>query len=141
MRPLLFREIKDNKKSDEFEGGEVLEAYYEDDGSARWFDIGTRNGPKVRFNMTAVEFGMVMQQFGDLASQVRAAQEQAISTHAMSALHSFGETANSTIGGSHVAIKFQVTKDGSEQAFAVPPDRAIWLADLIKAIMFGVVVN
>ena len=118
--------------SDEYYNAEVLEAYYEDDGSALWFDIGIRDGAKTRFQMTAENFGMLMQQLGDLAYQVREAQNNSINTHAISALKSFGEAANSALGGANVIIKYQVTQDGTEQAFAVPVGRAIELAEAIK---------
>lgn len=110
---------------------QILEAFYEDDGSGLWFEMADSKNERVRFELSAVQFGVFMELLGDLTYQVRQAQEKAIDTHAMTALQSFGESANSTVGGQHVAIRFRVTKDGTEQAFAVPTGRAKELAALI----------
>ena len=82
----------------------------------------------MRIEVTAVQFNAMMQKFADITYQVQEAQNEAIDTHAMTALHSFSESAQAAVGGSQVVVRFQVSKDGLEQAFAMPAERAFDLS-------------
>jgi hypothetical protein len=111
---------------------ELLKGFFEDDGSALWFEIGEKDGNKVRVELSAMQFASLMGQLTDLQYQVQSAQIGSIDTQAMSALKSYGEHAQVSEGGNHVVALFQVNGHGTRQAYAVPSERAEDFAKLVQ---------
>jgi|GEM_PF-6076800 len=112
--------------------GELLAGFYEDDGSALWIELGKKDGERVRFDLSAIQFSTLMGQLTDLQYQVQEAERTSIETHAASALHSYGEHAMVAIGGKHVVAKFRVSTTAPEQAFAIPSERVLDFARLLE---------
>ncbi|KCZ57884.1 hypothetical protein [Hyphomonas atlantica] len=115
-------------------GADLVDAFFEDDGSALWFELGNKSGERVRIEITASQFNAMMEKFADLTYQVKEAQIESIDTHAMSALQSLSEDAQSAVGGEYVVVRFQVDRNGLAQGFAITPDRALSLSARIEEV-------